>query len=575
MVSLADERYVDEMLEERIVLHGRKKSSFPALAASAAAMALVLGGIWHFANTAGLSPEDGTPVTHSAADTVFTAEEEQTFDYEVLFKNKYSGELPISFNVFNSKTRNKGSLAFDGEYALSILPFKAEGFWEKRNQFYLYPDENGEIFGGIIYLESEFDETASPKFKCININMGRDGTLSHSFPIEDTVPALRFGTALYCYDDTGAYLSDVYSSNLKAYFVIGDMEYAVETCNISAAETGEIIDSIIDSGLSPDSFDISRAYGFEDITAEISYDRANATEPFTGYVPVVDGILYLYTDSVTYDVQKVNGEVTGQYMAVVYTDNTDDGERIKFDYYTTGYFGREPFENTADLYDIAPEGIDAFMTDGEYKFTADCGKFMINVTAKCSADKLMKYIDAIRGGTYNAGSDITLAEAIRDPVTSGLVPPTERIGTMSLENGVCKLWDNDGGRCIKVKYTDPFFDYDDERFEEYGKYLTASYSVYDGSDPDARSLDEEITPWFELNDNGVAKFGFSVYSGSTRIRVQALCTNEEMAEFLMYVREFSRIDDRFYDEAEQERRSAERAEQKRIAAETEKVDFTE
>lgn len=445
MVSLADERYVDEMLEERIVLHGRKKSTFPVFAASAAATVLVLGGIWHFANTAGLSPEDDIPVTHSAADTVFTAAEEteQDFDYEKLFKNKYSGDFPLYFQVYNAKTDNKGALAFDMEYALSVLPFKAEGFTGKRSQFYLYPDENGESISGTIYLESNFDENASPKFRNIRICMGRDGTLSHSFPIEDTVPANRFGTELFCYEDTAAYLSDVYSSNLKAYFVIGDMEYAVETCNISAAETGEIIDSIIESGLSPDSFDISRAYGFEHNTSDISFDRANATEPFTGYVPVVDGILYLYSDSVIYDVQIVNGKVTGQYMVVVYTDNTADGERIRFDYYTNGYFGKEPFENTVDLYDIATEGLDAFITDGEYKFTADCGKFMINVTAKCPADMLMTYIDAIRGGTSSEQDgvrmsnginlvDTTLSAADKIKPFAGYVPQSESFGSLKL-----------------------------------------------------------------------------------------------------------------------------------------------
>ena len=332
MISLADDRYIDEIFQDKIT--GRRRNIFVTFTAVAAALALAAGGISYFVSTADRERDItiDTPAI-SMDDNVIVNETtviaERPVDYSELFKNKYDGEYPLYFNVYaESEFKNESTSAFEMDYAVSILPFKADGYTDKRSQFYVYLDENGDAFGATVYLESEFDENASPKFKCININLGKDGKLSHNFPIEDTVPAKRFGADVYCFDDTAAYTSDAYQSNLKAYFAVGDTEYAVETCNISAAETGEIIDSIIQSGFSANSFDMSKAYGFEHETTNINFDTANSTAPFAGYVPVVDSILYLYQKGVIYDVQRVNGNVSGQYMSVVYTDTTDGGDRI-------------------------------------------------------------------------------------------------------------------------------------------------------------------------------------------------------------------------------------------------------
>lgn len=475
MISLADDRYVDEMFRDRI--SGGRKNIALRFAAAAAALAVVVGGISYFVSTADKNRDITIDVPAvSMDDTALVSEAvpaERSVDYNELFKNKVNGKYPLYFTIHaDSEFENESTSAFEMDYAVSILPFKAEGYWDKRSQFYVYLDKNGEPFGATVYLESEFDEAASPKFRCINVNIGKDGKLSHDFPVEDTVPANRFGADVYCFDDTAAYLSEVYQSNLKAYFAVGDMEYVVETCNISAAETGEIIDSIIKSEFSVNNFDLSAGYGFEHEATTINFDTANATEPFAGYVPVVDGVLYLYQNGVIYDVQKVNGNVTGQYMSVVYTDQTDDGERVMLEYYTKGYSGKEAFAKFVGLAEVGRESLDGFTENGEYKFTLNCDKFMINVTAKCSADTLWAYISAIKknSGLYNG---ITLAEANTIAPFAGYVPQNETVGDMKL--GSVQY----NGRNIVLDYS-----YNGEnRFSYIGltytedKEVTSSYAV--------------------------------------------------------------------------------------------------
>ena len=570
MISLADDRYIDEIFQDKIT--GRRRNIFVTFTAVAAALALAAGGISYFVSTADRERDItiDTPAI-SMDDNVIVNETtviaERPVDYSELFKNKYAGEYPLYFNVYaESEFKNESTSAFEMDYAVSILPFKADGYTDKRSQFYVYLDENGDAFGATVYLESEFDENASPKFKCININLGKDGKLSHNFPIEDTVPAKRFGADVYCFDDTAAYTSDAYQSNLKAYFAVGDTEYAVETCNISAAETGEIIDSIIQSGFSANSFDMSKAYGFEHETTNINFDTANSTAPFAGYVPVVDSILYLYQKGVIYDVQRVNGNVSGQYMSVVYTDTTDGGDRIMLEYYTSGYSGKEPFEKTVSLQSSSYEFINTCTENGEYKFTLECGKFMINVTAKCSIEKLWAYINAIKNvrattGVIahssrieeNAGSDEkfdfspfgTLEEAGKLAPFAGYVPNVKEIGDMKIYTGygseVRKGDSDEYGQILNISYQSEVTSgntYGGNDFKAISVTYTEKKAYNIPEAPVIPIAEAHITDIDKLKTDGIREGGrvcyrFIIDCGTCYITVAADCLPEEMRDYLI------------------------------------------
>lgn len=570
MISLADDRYIDEIFQDKII--GKRRNIFVTFTAVAAALALVAGGISYFVSTVDRERDItiDTPAI-SMDDNVIVNETtviaERPVDYSELFKNKHDGEYPLYFNIHaESEFRNESASAFEMDYAVSILPFKADGYTDKRSQFYVYLDENGDDFGAAIYLESEFDENASPKFKCININLGKDGKLSHNFQIENTAPAKRFGVNVYCFDDTAAYTSDAYQSNLKAYFAVGDTEYAVETCNISAAETGEIIDSIIQSGFSANSFDMSKAYGFEHETTNINFDTANSTKPFAGYVPVVDGILYLYQNGVIYNVERVNGNVSGQYMSVVYTDTTDDGDRIMLEYYTSGYSGKEPFEKNVSLQSASYEFINTCTENGEYKFTLDCGKFMINVTAKCPIEKLWAYINAIKNAKAatgvmvhssrieeNAGSDEkfdfspfgTLAEANKLEPFAGYVPNVKEIGDMKIYTGygseVRKGDSDEYGQILNISYQSEVTSgntYGGNDFKAISVTYTEKKAYNIPEAPVIPIAEAHITDIDKLKTDGIRENGrvcyrFVIDCGTCYITVAADCLPEEMKDYLI------------------------------------------
>ncbi|MDE5859457.1 MAG: hypothetical protein K2H23_03585, partial [Oscillospiraceae bacterium] len=406
MISLVDEKYVDEMLEEKI--YGKRKNIFLSLGAVAAALTLTVGGISYFVSTAGngdIAVTDHTVVMID--DLIYTEVTNVTetvvpIDYEDFFRNK-GGEYPISFycnwdNEFGNDSQN----TFDIDYVKSIIPFSAEGYSDSRNQAYAYCDGNNEPFGVSMYFESEFDETASPKFKSIDIYICTAGKLSHSFPLEEAEPVNCFGTDIYGFDDTDNYYAGAYDRKLKAYFAVDGMEYAIGTSNLSCEETVNIIRDIIQSGFSIKDFDLSAGSDFDYEVTDISLEEANMIEPFAGYIPQVNNVLLPYKGP-TYDIVKINGEIYCQSLSFAYTDGTNsgNGRRILFEYYTgsTGR-GAKPFDNTIDLPEISLEKLNDLTAGDEYKFTINCYGFMINVTAKCTVNELWAYIENIKGDTY-------------------------------------------------------------------------------------------------------------------------------------------------------------------------------
>lgn len=453
-------------------------------------------------------------------------------DYAEFFQNK--SEYPPSFtinwdNEFNGDKQN----IFDETYVKTILPFTAEGS-ETRDQFYVYTDKDGKPFAAGIYFEVPFDENASPKMKVVEVNVCGEGKLSHPFPLEDFEPINYMSADIYGFDDIDSpYHSDVYESDLTAYFTAGGFEYAVRTVNISAEETVHIVESLIERGFSHNDFDMSMGGEFEHETLNLNFDTANAIEPFAGYVPFVD-VMYLYNDGVIYSTEKLNGELISQYMTVTYYDGVhgNDGDRVMLEYYTDNWTGRKPYDNVTDLTSITLKNLGDFMVNGEYQITVKAEGFNINITAKCGHDTLWTYIEAIKK-SVNAGTplpNITLEQANAIEPFTGYIPQSEKIGGMSL-NGVSyddgSVYGSTGAEnsIIVVYYQ-----------EETGKQILLHYNAY-GLRVNLIPLKEVQSRLASLAEPSKAKNGgadcrhyaFDIDCDSFMIKVSADCTPEEMA----------------------------------------------
>ncbi|MDE6596093.1 MAG: hypothetical protein K2K44_08795, partial [Oscillospiraceae bacterium] len=564
MISLADDMYIDEIFQDKIT--GKRKNIFVTFTAVAAALAVVAGGISYFVSNADKSNDITTDMpavsNEDITDNTETEPTMQAVSSSDFFKNK--SDYPASFYIeWSSEFNGDKQMSFDETYVKTILPFSAEGYSKTRDQFYVFTDENDKPFGASVYFESPFDENASPKFKSISVNVCDKGKFSYPFPIEEFEPINYMHTDIYGFDDIDNfnYSSGVYESVLTAYFTAGGSEYSVSTTNLSAEETMQIVESLIQSGFSAKDFDLSMGGEFEHETTILNFDTANSTEPFAGYVPMVDGLFYLYNDGVTYCTEKMNGKLFSQYMAVVYYDGTEgDGKRVMLEYYTSGWVDKTPFDNVTDLMSVSRKDLGNFMADGEYKFTIKCDGFNINVTAKCGHDELWTYIDAIKGNggassdTNSSDFDFTpfctLEKAnnlgISDPF-AGYVPTAKEIGDLKIYTGggseVMSAETEENGRVLKICYQSDVTTnggiYGGNDFKAISTMYTEKKYYIDTTDPVISAEQAPFADLDELKTDGVRPDGrvcyrFIIDCGTCYITVAADCLPEEMRDYLMY-----------------------------------------
>ncbi len=272
MISLADDRYIDEIFQDKIT--GRRRNIFVTFTAVAAALALIAVGISYLVSNA----ENADKIT--VDDPIIS--EVGAVDYSLYFQNKTGGvsEAYVSLWGYNDlsyvvtdKSELDGILPFDTEDIFSIT---AEVLCSSRNNDVPYAAD----------ISFSYNDLGK-----VNIIACKYGGLSN-LDIENAVP-VKLGDV----DVFGVELSENNDDAcIVAYFVAEEgTEYSVIGKNVSHSKLGSIIYGIIYNGISPKSIDISNArldyvYRSEDVSVE----EANLLEPFAGLIPQpLDGfVLY-------------------------------------------------------------------------------------------------------------------------------------------------------------------------------------------------------------------------------------------------------------------------------------------
>lgn len=434
MVSLADERYVNEMLEERIVLNGRKRNVFTGFAAMAAAMAVVIGGIWCFANTKENIDEPVTPFV-SEQPTVADNSGVQPFDYAELFKNKLDEEpsdilkedivIHSIFTPDGGYSTGSKKAVFGDEYTKALMPFDAEYFNYSETEFY-YDGEDSVKFI-LVRLGKNLNDN---KDKMCRITVCREGELLSKMNLDGYASTERLGAEVYGFE-----LNWRSDSNKAAVFAANGFEYQVESVlNMTYDELGIIIDALIQKGISVSDFDVfmgqltEGSYG-----KKLTLAEANATAPFAGYIPQSARIGGMELDGVSYGESSQNSIVDYKYINVSYIRE----EPYNYIFLSYGTSGEDPMtsvplDNILYKFDGFAQPTD---TNGvfSYTFAVECGEFRIKVWAKCTPEEMEQCLKEISGNSEQVGGEqITLAEANSDEPFIGFVPQVEKVGDMEL-----------------------------------------------------------------------------------------------------------------------------------------------
>lgn len=516
MISLADDRYIDEIFRDKIT--GRRKNIFVTFTAVAAALALVAGGISYFVSNAGNADKI------VADDTIVS--ELGIVDYSLYFQNTKMEASEVIDDDWAIETDGIFCYFSDSEYVKSVMPFDMSRFVNASCHFYYnYKDEVKTILMNADNRTDDLQENV----KSVSVAAFERGEWFPHLSLGKYKSMKRFDVDVYGFDfrETENFIGVIFAADGKEYYISGE--------NISYDEIGLIMDSVIENGLWTDSFDLSRAemeYG--DISADITLGEANFIEPFAGYVPQVHkfGDMTLNFNKVSY--QAGRDEANGIVPQWLYFTYYDGGEQDICLQYFTDDADVQPLEKTVAIDDIDLDKLSEFRHDGNnHTFTIDFGNFKVNVwTNNCTDDVLMECINAIRGGDVVSGT-VTLAEANNIVPFAGHVPQFENIGNMKLLDPTLSESAN-YGKTLKISYNIEFYL---SNIHQLSATFTEKKAWRENNEP-LVSLDEitkeglEKFKTDEISYDGTGYYQFSADCGGFFVTVNAWCTPEELWEYV-------------------------------------------
>ena len=576
MISLADEKYVDEIFEDR--LSGKRKNIFVTFTAAAAALAVILGAGFIAANTVRSPDISETMPSGFTAATPDDILIDEAFDYSRFFENKITEqevERLYKEEIIVGGSSDKKT-DFGNDATRKAMPFDTSIFNSTSSTFFYDLEDNVEFIS--IHLGKNMSVSDDiEQLKMCDIVVFRESELFSKLNLENYFPVQRYGVGVYGFETNtskGDNKAAIFCANGSEYMISGGQSMTYD-------EMGTIIDAVISNGISANSFDLSAGYGYDIVTENISLAEANTVEPFEGHIPQSE--IFSLERSVSYHTFRENDEIVSQLMILTFTNPS--GGYIDLNYYTNSEMNPYSYDRIISIWDITPEAISAFYDNEEYNFTLICDGFMINVTAKCAADELWAYIENIRDDTFSTENNtITLAEANKTTPFAEYVPQIESIGNMKLYGGGARLLDNgELGKALAVDYRE------EAEGGAYGENDLKSISVNYSQVTECQINSMVIVPFEELlfedpanlklkinddnynvRDNERSYYRFIVDCGGFFITVSADCTPDEMQTYIMSLASNNEFGNKVTAEEEElKRRQEEEAEEERKRTEEE------
>lgn len=525
MISLADEKYIDEIFTDKI--HNKKKSFLAGLGAAAAVLALILG-IGFISGEINKDTDD--IVAGKDPDSILI---DEPVDYSQYFLNN-EGYL-YGFYVEAGWT----SCQFEAKYIKNFMPFDTSSYDDGAVSkiHFDYKDE-AKYYGISLTGPNGISENAN---RILGITVGKEGSILSRIPhIDKCTPVERFGVDVYGAEHDSNYELYGFPSRFLM-FSCGGRDYIIDAINMTYDEIGMIMDSIIENGIPVENIDLSEAFDVEyrDVDAVISLAEANEIEPFAGCVPQLDSIGDMkYTGTVSYFARRNEmKKLVPEYISYHYYKDSEKNMDIRF-FTKDSYI--EPSEKTLHINNVTPGIFEHYTEDGSLFCTIECDGFKVNIWANnCTDDEIYIFKNALKDAIDNLdGHRKTLAGANKMEAFAGYVPQLDRIGNMPYMD--C-YYNNylDGREAVIVRYYDPednFYDTDSMKhpfmqaiFNAGGKPMLSMKNyvtleditediVYDFADPSQ----------FE----GCSTYSITIDCGRLMIDINAECTPEEMWTYL-------------------------------------------
>lgn len=525
MISLVDEKYIDEMFTDRI--HNRKKNLFAGFGAVAAVLALILG-IGFISGKINNDIDD--IVANTATDNMLIDIIEEQVDYSIYFQNKLG-----DFNTNECVLELDGDsrFRFDIEYTKSILPVDTSYFTDGISELFLdYKDDVKYISISLLQVDKE----TGVGLKQCYIYISQKGNILSRVRFNNAVSQKRLGVDIY-----GMEFPSNDDRVLEMVFTSNDNDYMISCVNMSYDEAGAVMDAALRGSVTEDKFDRSKAFEVElsAVNAHISLADANTIEPFAGCIPQLDsmGDMQLGEEVIYYARRNDAKELVPEYISYKY--NSDD-KVINIQYFTEESYIK-PSENIVDINSYSADMFSSFEKYDEIICTIDCDIFKINIEAYyCTADDIYGFTSAVEAEItgYGGGRILgSLSEANEIESFAGFIPQLDDIGGMTLMS--C-YYDNylNGEEDIVIRYITPFmkFPYIQVIFKsipEYGSLPETSLANY----VTLEDLTENVVYDFadqagQSGYEGCSFYSMTVDCGKFTVNINAECTPEELWTYL-------------------------------------------
>ena len=527
MISLADEKYIDEIFTDRI--HSKRKNIFAGMAAAAAVLALICG--IGFAVSRTDSSDD--LVADTAPDSTLIDIIDEQVDYSLYFRNKLEDLEPSNDFTIEGDGGVYCRFDFDDEYIKNVLPIYTSGFNGGYSQ--LYFDYKDDVKYIVMRFSKREDKTLA-LIKSCDIYVGREGSLLSNFKLDTAISQVR--------SDTEIYGVEYDNKVLGLLFTTGGRDYMIEAKNMSYDDVGAVMDAVLINGISEENFDLSKASELEyySVSAHISLAEANLIAPFAGCVPQLDSIGDMYfANHVVYSATR---DVAHAFIDPNITYNYyDGGERdMSILFYTKGS-GIEPYENTVHINNVTPGIFSSFEQVDRITCTIECDGFNVNILGyHCTGDDVLAFRNALADAINNLDGHIkTLAEANDIETFAGFVPQLENVGSLTLKDCYYINYIN-GKEEIAVWYETPTDDINDVYFMK-RPYIQAVFES--GGIPSStlanyitlENITEDIVYDFvdqagRSGHEGCSMYSITVDCGKLTININADCTPAEMWMYL-------------------------------------------
>lgn len=384
MISLADDKYIEEAFEQKIPMKKRFPAVLPFAAAAAVVCGLFFAARHHETSINDMVAAEVTDVT--------TVTELDEYNENLRYWKYFDGDKDTALPRGTHPDLIYSKVFIPNDYTEEIVDFD---FGYRPSGAVIYMDENGVPNNLTFSINAGKTKEGFEKTALFGINNAYEITEKE----EHFTPEILNGVEIYGYET---------EEDLCADFIMNEQMYSIDFSNIGYKEAVEMIEMVIESNLTIESFDTTKDFKQSGMTLGQLWN----IEPFGKFVPrkrqfgdmtLMEGDTNGLTDYVE---TKVDDEIVRKTLYMWYSDMLGEnaGKEILFKFQSYNYEFR--YCNAADtpvyIFDLVRSMMKNYAAEDKpadeinsFDFRIDCGECIIDVKATCTEEELWECLTSI------------------------------------------------------------------------------------------------------------------------------------------------------------------------------------